>query len=149
MFIKFNAFRQYVGLTLAACLLISPFTFYGDNIVACFNSLGNVIHIELLHSPHIIPSELESPCNHQDEEPSLTYQCHHEHDLCSDVPFSSKVLPQRNKSVSLLKQYSQLSLFTLFCKESEYYQKYLVKFFEWKLSYSSFTEIIRSVILLC
>lgn len=149
MFIRFNAFRQYVGLTLAAIFLISPFTFYGDNIVVCLNSLGNVVHIELLHNPHIVPSDSEPACNHWDEEHSLTYQCHHEHDLCSDVPLPAKVLLQKNKSFSSIKQYLQLSLFTRCSNESEYYLQYLSKFYKQNFSYSSFTEIIRSTILLC
>ena len=149
MFIRFYAFRQYVALTLATFLLVSPFTFYGDNLVACLNPLGNVVHIESLHSPHIVPSESESSCNHEEKEHAISYQCHHEHDLCSGIPLSSKVLLQRNKSLSLLKQYSQLSLLTRCNNEAEYYLQCLSKFSERKPSCSSFTEIIRSVILLC
>lgn len=149
MFIRFNIFRQYVGLTLAASFLISPFTLHGDSVVACLNSLGKVVHIELLHSPHIVPSDSESACNHRDEEHALAFSCHHEHDLCSDVPLSAKVLLQRNKNFSSIKQYLKLSLFTRYSNESEYYLQYLSKFYERKFSYSSFTEIIRSTILLC
>ena len=149
MFIKFYAFRQYVALTLATFLLLSPFTFYGDNLVACLNPLGNVVHIEPLHNPHIVPSDSESSCNHENEEHALSFQCDHEHDLCSDIPVSTKVLLQRNTCLSLIKQYSQLSLFTRCNNEAEYNLQYLSKFSERKQSCSSFTEIIRSVILLC